>query len=51
MSYAQTRFVNGRNQRQGPSRFNANLAGMFIPRVDGLTGAEIAEIIDNCDQI
>ncbi len=51
MSYAQTRFVNGRNQRQGPCRFNASLTGMFVPRVDGLTNDETEQIIQNCNQI
>src|SRR5437879_171199 len=51
LSFAQSRFVNGRNQRQAASRFNASLSGAFIAHQDGLSAAEVQEMIENCDRI
>ena len=51
MSFAQFRFVNGQNQRQTSSRFNASLDGVFQHREDGLTIEETNQIIQNCNQI
>jgi DNA helicase-2/ATP-dependent DNA helicase PcrA len=50
-SYAARRLVNGRHRRQAPSRFTANLNGMFVHQAHGLTAAEVQEVIQNCDQI
>lgn len=51
LSFAQYRVVNGQNQRQTSSRFNASLGGAFVDRRDGLTDNEVDEIIDNCNKI
>ena len=51
LSFATRRFLNGRMQRSATARFNTNLNGAFVDRLDGLTPVEVDDIIRNCAQI
>lgn len=45
VSLADTRIVNGRFNRQTPSRFTTALGGRFVPKASGLTAPEVAAIM------
>jgi DNA helicase-2/ATP-dependent DNA helicase PcrA len=45
VSYATRRFLNGRTQTHAPSRFNAHLSGAFAQRGQGLSAAEVQQIM------
>lgn len=49
MTFAENRVVNGRYQRQTPSRFCAHVDGAFTSRQDCLDDNEIREIADICN--
>jgi len=48
MSYAGTRVVNGQFSRRTPSRFCAQLGGVFSYRTNGLTAQEVQQIMQTC---
>jgi superfamily I DNA/RNA helicase len=50
-SYATRRFINGRTQNHTPSRFLAHTGGAFGQRAQGLTAAEVRQIITECSTI
>lgn len=51
LSYARSRFINGNNSRQTPSRFLRNLDGPFSQRNDPLSNAEANQIIVSCNNL
>lgn len=48
LSFAQRRTVNGTFSSQNPSRFIAHVGGAFAGTVDGLSGAEVGQIMADC---
>jgi len=48
VSHATRRFINGRTQTHAPSRFNAHLSGAFAQRGQGLSAAEVQQIMTEC---
>jgi DNA helicase-2/ATP-dependent DNA helicase PcrA len=48
MSYAGTRVVNGQFSRRTPSRFCAQLGGIFCYRTNGLTAQEVQQVLQVC---
>lgn len=51
ISYASQRFVNGYTANHHPSRFAAHLGVVFQQRNQGLSPAEVAGILNNCNNL
>ena len=48
LSYSQRRIMNGIMSNQTASRFTAHVAGTFVGRADGLTPADVTQIVADC---